>query len=110
MVKNRFVGYLCDFLKKSKFYALNGRFSALENGFTSVLSKGNSVVDFICVLHDQLQYIRDFCVRSVTDMIEHYNVTPDATTSLPDYSLLLCSISVSDYHAFQQSYLPQGCE
>ena len=40
---------------EAKFCTLNGRFDTNDDNYTSVSSKGNAVVDYICLPHDTFE-------------------------------------------------------
>ncbi|MES9880125.1 MAG: reverse transcriptase family protein [Sedimenticola sp.] len=78
-------GYsLIDFLINSNMCILNGR-NTHTNDFTSVSTKGLSVVDYCLVEHGALKYFNDFRVLRVSEVINAGGHTP---TALPDHSLL----------------------
>ena len=62
-----------EFLNDSKMYVLNGRFRESDNSFTSVSSKGKSIVDYICVPHDNFPEFQSFQVTSPSSLVAKYN-------------------------------------
>ena len=84
-----------DFLINANICMLNGRFEGSLNYFTSVSTKGSSVVDYSVVPHDDLNLLSDFRVNSTLDLI---NAVPElclvASAGVPDHSLLSWNIAL----------------
>ncbi|XP_052808975.1 uncharacterized protein LOC128237452 [Mya arenaria] len=71
---------------------LNGRNNAFNN-FTSVSTKGMSVVDYCFVSHEKLPGFVQFNVIQVTDLINRSSIIATvASSALPDHSLLVWDI------------------
>ena len=81
-----------DFLHESNFCVLNGR---TENSklFTSVTSKGRSIVDYVFVPHSQLKQVNDFAVISPLTQCESVKYRPSG--KLPDHSMLCLDMILS---------------
>jgi len=80
-----------EFLTDINFAILNGRIGV--NDFTYISPQGRSVVDYICVLYEQFEYISDFSVIKMLDLINSVNFNP---ISIPDHSLLTCEIKLPE--------------
>ena len=59
-----------DFLADSKMCILNGRFDSDNDNFTSVSTRGRSVVNFVCVPHDCFNSCEKFEVISPVSIID----------------------------------------
>ena len=85
---NTYGDLLIEFLINTNFCILNGR-NSMNNDFTSVSTKGRSVVDYCLIPHDCIDIFRKFSVVHVIDLI---NTIPNFSncmgTSMPDHSLL----------------------
>lgn len=80
--------FLIDFLINSNFCILNGRENT-KNDFTSVSTKGASVVDYCFVSHSDLHMFRDFHVYRTSELINLNNdLSNFVPTSIPDHSCL----------------------
>ena len=66
---------------------LNSRFQ--DNEFTCISTSGKSVVDYICVPYEEMEFITDFKIVSMSTIS---NIIAHITDSLPDHSLLYCDI------------------
>ena len=74
-----------EFLTDINFAILNGRIAV--NDFTYISPRWRSVVDYICVPYEQFEYISDFSVIKMMDLINSVNFN---SISIPDHSLLTC--------------------
>ena len=85
-----------DFLINANLCMLNGRYNDCLNNFTSVSTKGSSVVDYCIVPHNDLNCFSDFGVTSTLELI---NAVPElcqvASAGLPDHSLLSWKITAN---------------
>ena len=94
--ENSYCNAFMEFLISSSFCMLNGRVGT--NGYTSVSEKGKAVVDYICVPHYQLTDHQDFNVIPVSDIANKFNLPlPDKLTQMPDHSLLVTTITTSNF-------------
>ena len=59
-----------EFFNEAKFCTLNGRFDTNDDNYTSVSSKGNAVVDYICVPHDTFEQCLYFIVITSRSLVE----------------------------------------
>jgi len=86
-----------EFLINCNMCMLNGRFSTDHDNFTSVSSKGASVVDYCVVPHSDLYLCQNFKVLPVTNLI---NAIPGlnqcATSGLPDHNMITWNISTGE--------------
>lgn len=80
-----------EFLTDIYFGMLNGRIGV--NDFTYISPRGRSVVDYICVPYEQFEYISDFSVIKMLDLINSINFNP---ISIPDHSILTCEIKLPE--------------
>ena len=82
---------------------LNGRYDCILNNFTSVSTKGSSVMDYYVVPHESLSRFLNFKVSSTLDLI---NDTPGlcqiASSGIPDHSLLTWNIVADDLGNFKE--------
>ena len=71
---------------------LNGRFRESDNNFTSVSSKGKSIVNYICVPHDNFPEFQSFQVISPSSLVAKYNFHDciGERSKLPDHYILKC--------------------
>lgn len=63
---------------------MNGRFN--DHEFTYISPLVRSVVDYMCVPYEELDYICDFKIIAMSDVISNINYVPD---KIPDHSILL---------------------
>ena len=74
---------------------LNGRFN--HDNFTYVSHKGRSVVDYICVLHDQFNMYNNCNVKTITELIDQLNLSELVSVlSRPlDHSIISVRVNLS---------------
>ena len=53
-------------------------------------------MDYVLVPYTCLPSVRDFSVKTVTNLIDEYSIHPP-TRNVPDHSVLLCTLELSDY-------------
>ena len=87
---------LCEYLKDSLQCVLNGRICPENDNFTCVSWRERSVVDYVLVPYTCLLSVRDFSVKTVTNLIDEYSIHPPSR-NVPDHSVLLCTLELSDY-------------
>ena len=68
---------------------VNGRVG--QNNFTHVSHRGKSVVDYVCVLYEQLCFVSDFCIHLMSDLVGALDY--QGVTKIPDHSLLTWSVN-----------------
>ena len=68
---------------------MNGRFN--DHEFTYISPLGRSVVDYMCVHYEELEYIRDFKIIAMSGVINNINYVPD---KILDHSILVCEVSL----------------
>ncbi|VDI47596.1 Hypothetical predicted protein [Mytilus galloprovincialis] len=78
-----------NFLSDINFAMLNGRFH--DHEFTCISTSGKSVVDYMCVPYEDMEYIKDFKIVSMSTVINEINYMPD---KIPDHSLLVCDVII----------------
>ena len=61
-----------DFLLNTNMCMLNGR-NCIKNDYTSVSTKGASVVDYCVIRHEHLEMFSDFSVNLTCDVISKYD-------------------------------------
>ena len=64
---------LLDFLHESQFCVVNGRTDPVNNDFTSVTTRGTSVVDYMLVPQYILKQCKGFNVTSCSKIVEEHN-------------------------------------
>jgi len=105
---NHYGELFVDFLINTNMCMLNGRFDKNDDDFTSVSTKGCSVVDYCVTPHDSFSSFSKFKVISVSDLISSI---PDlhqfATSGVPDHSLLVWSV-VTDSGSQSDSSQPES--
>ena len=77
-------------MKDCKFCTLNGRITTQFDNFTCVSGKGKSVVDYISVPHECIDYCYEFKVHTMGDIMQKhklYDLLSDQCKA-PDHSLL----------------------
>ena len=92
-VSNKHGSQFIEFLKESKICILNGRVFKENDNFTSVSTKGKSVVDYIFIPHSNLSNISHFKVHCVKDLINELNIVPDR--AMPDHSVVSCRVKIN---------------
>ena len=89
---NAYGDLLIDFFINTNLCILNGR-KYTSNDFTSVSTKGRSVVDYCIVPHECIDSFEKFSVIHVTDMINNIpTLNSVANSGVPDHSLLRWNI------------------
>lgn len=79
-----------EFLNDSRFCTLNGRFGEQSNQYTYHSTRGQSVVDYICVPHDVFPQCKDFCIVNCNSVIEELSAMNllGEKCKVPDHSVL----------------------
>ncbi len=90
---NRYGELLMDFMISTNTCMLNGRIG--QNNFTSVSNKGKAVVDYCIVPYEQLGHVSDFTIKTMTDLINEFNMVMPLLTKMSDHSILLSTIDSS---------------
>ena len=92
-----------EFLNDSKFCVLNGRLNTNEDNYTSISKKGKSVVDFICVPHDNYSAIKYFKVLTVQSIVDSHSLHGllGERSRLPDHSVLVTEFETGYRHTFK---------
>ena len=81
---NRNGDALIDMLIDCNMCMVNGRVG--NQDFTSISTKGKSVVDYVLAPHEQLHTIKEFSVHTVSEMTNYCGL--QGNTKVPDHSLL----------------------
>ena len=106
--KNKHGDVFLEFLKESKMCILNGRFDAFSDNYTSVSTKGKAVVDYFFTLQSMLDKVKSFRVLTVKEICDSYNLRP--LCKIPDHSILLCSITMSDLQISNSKQNVNSCD
>ena len=95
-----------DYLKESRMVITNGRINGIDN-FTSISTKGKSVVDYVAVPIDNLDQCIACNVRPVSDIIDQYGFEPFLSEKCkpPDHSpiCLTYKLTLSNYSDLSES-------
>ncbi len=91
--KNKHGETFLDFLHEAKFCVVNGRVGETDV-WTSVTSKGRSVVDYCFVPHQVLQNIETYSIYSPRQLCNDLGYIPDG--SVPDHSILCLDLLTHD--------------
>lgn len=88
-----------DFLNDSRCCVLNGRFGDQSTGYTSLSTRGHSVVDYICVPHDIFPLCENFRIISCNDIVERYNLTNflGEKSKTPDHATITFELKVPSH-------------
>ncbi|WAQ95035.1 hypothetical protein MAR_007506 [Mya arenaria] len=83
-----------EFLNDAKLCVLNGRFTS--DNYTSISTKGNSVVDYLCVPQDMFDWFKSFTVLTVKEITDRHNLHGliGVRSRLLDHSALLAKIDL----------------
>ncbi len=87
---------LINFLLQANACIVNGRINPLRDSYTSVSHRGKAVVDYVLACHDSLEYIKNFEVLGVSELLLKYQLMQHATGLLSDHSLLSFTIMCSN--------------
>jgi len=90
---NAYGDHLIQFLIDSNMCMLNGR-NFVQNDFTSVSTKGCSVVDYCLLSHDNLQIFTDFKVTHVSDVLNSIGISNATARNVPDHSILTWNVGI----------------
>ena len=96
-----------EFLNDSKFCILNGRLCVENDDFTSVSTRGKSVVDYICVPHDCYKNCSNFRVISLESLVHRHKLHQllGHRSKLLDHYFL-----TSDFKYSYSSFTSDECE
>ena len=94
--KNKHGESFVEFLNQSRMCILNGRLTPLNDGFTSVSSKGAAVVDYIAISQENFTNCESFQVLPCSEIVNQCNLQLmlGDKCKLPDHSILCCTINV----------------
>jgi len=96
-VKNSFGDYFLEFLKDAHLCKLNGRINSEDDNYTFVSPTGKSVVDYIAVPYTDFKNCSNFEVKLISDIMTDYDIHPAAGATIPDHSVLICELTISNY-------------
>ena len=91
-----------EFLKDVKMCIINGRINPIDDNFTSVSTRGKSVVDYIVVPHECVKFCTNFNVKTVHEEIDRLKLHGQITSKCkpPDHSILtVCVMCTYDLSA-----------
>ena len=85
---------LLDFCHETKLCIVNGRIQPFKDNFTSISSKGCSVVDYFFTNHDNLNLVNDFEVVTMSEIAENLGSQgiSCAPSKISDHSLLVMEV------------------
>lgn len=89
---NKHGNQLVNFLIDTNMCVLNGRLGT--DNFTHISHRGRSVVDYVLVPHEQLQFYTDFNVKTMSDTMDELNLR--GYDCVPDHSILHWTIQSND--------------
>ena len=69
---NSYGDHLLDFLINCNMCVLNGRLG--DQDFTHVSKRGRSVVDYVCVPHEQFSHYSEISVHTMTDLVNMFDL------------------------------------
>ena len=97
MVVNQHGHSLIEFLHEAKFCVLNGRFDQGSDDYTCSTTRGVSVVDYFLVPHDVLNKCSNFCVTSMSDLLDLHSLKYllGSHCKPPDHAMLTFELSVN---------------
>ena len=92
---------IIDFCHEAKFCVINGRFSPVNDNFTSISTKGSAVVDYFVTNHDNLNYVKSFQVVTMTNLVDQAGVqlVGNLPSKISDHSMLIMDVSARDMDA-----------
>ncbi|CAG2193097.1 unnamed protein product [Mytilus edulis] len=94
-IKKSFGEHLINFLKDTKCCMLNGRGENVKNNFTYVSNLRKSVVDYMIVPYNELAQYKNIEIKLISDIILQNNIPLTPSISIPDHSVLMCSVQLS---------------
>ncbi len=105
-----------EFLRDCKLCILNGRVTSNLDNFTCVSSKGKSVVDYLCVPHNCVEFCKEFRVDTVSDLLATFDLFKLLSSNCkpPDHSVLTAKLSftqtleVDESNLFASGYCNYG--
>ncbi len=88
-----------EFLHDAKCCIVNGRISSENDNFTSISTKGRSVVDYVFAPHDNIDSVFEFHVDTCADIVNILNLQYliNDNCKIPDHSLLSVKIHTSSF-------------
>ncbi len=88
-----------EFLHDANCCIANGRINPENDNFTSISTKGRSVVDYLFFPHDDIQTVTEFYVDTCVDIVSHLGIESlvSENCKIPDHSLLSFKIRTSPY-------------
>ena len=106
--KNSHGDAFIDLLLESKMCVLNGRITADLDNFTSVSTKGSSVVDYIAINHNAITKCKQFKVHLAREAMSNANVYHN---KIPDHSVLELVFDTNNcYQLNEQTSLMSNCQ
>ena len=107
-IRNSYGQDLIAFLNDSKMCITNGRFQPVNDNYTCISCRGQSVVDYILTPQECLNSISQFTVRVVNNIIEQHNLYTMLSTQCKatDHSVVTVDIACSYVNQHTNSYRP----
>lgn len=103
MTKNKFGGYLIDFIQDANMCIVNGRAKGNDN-FTFLSTRGRSVVDYVLVPSEQFDAIEKCEVIPVSDVVDR---SVYGSCRLPDHSIIRSVIHIAPYARYGEDRLTE---
>lgn len=96
--KNMHGDCLFEFLVDGKMCIINGRLNPLSDNFTSVTTKGKSVVDYFIVPHDTFDLCHNFSVTNCETVVNDLDLMHmlNNRCKVPDHSILTMELVVEN--------------
>jgi hypothetical protein len=95
---NHYGDLLTEFMIDCNISMCNGRIVNGQNNYTHVSHRGKSVVDYVLVPHEQMQFVSSFNVHLMTDTAEALLL--QGSEQIPDHSIIVwscaCLVSTTD--------------
>ena len=74
---------------------MNGRFGSESNNFTSTSTRGKTVVDYMVLSHDQLQFVNNLKIITMNEISSILKKYVTDKGKPPDYSILYFNVRMS---------------
>ena len=97
-ISNKHGESFLEFLTDNQMSVLNGRFKG-SNDFTCIRTQGRSVVDYGFTTHEGFQYVNNFYVKRVKEILNDMSLTPSC--AIPDHSVLITDVNFSHFNNMQ---------
>ena len=107
-IKSQHGQEMVEFLIELRFCVLNGR--SANDGFTSVSTKGKSVVDYLCFPHDVFRQCKDFRVIQIQTIIDNYNLHGllGKRSRIPDHVVIMAQLCTNNLSVIEKDHPTNG--